>query len=84
MYADEFCQLTGKVCETKALVDSVDRKNDLAIECVIEEIRKTNEMIKKNAVALETQLENRLKKIEVMLEQIQIGSITENNQNDQA
>ena len=49
-----------------------------------EEIRKTNEMVQKNAVAIETRLENRLKKIEAMLEQIQIGNISETDQNDQA
>ena len=73
-----------KVCKTKGLLDVVDKKNDLANERVIEEIRKINEMVQQNAIAIETQLENRLKKIEAMLQQIQVRNISETDQNDQA
>ena len=53
-----------KVCKTKGLQDVLDKKNYVAKD------RRNPEnqwMVKKNGVAIETQLENRLRKIEAML-----------------
>ena len=78
-YADQLCLLMGKVCETNALVNFVKQENEMAKK----EMKKTNEIAQKNAVATKTELENRLKKIEAMLEKIQVGNNTLKDKNDE-